>query len=61
MFPAEKLAVVALTLPNRLSLTFSDPRCGRLVEAEGMLAAFFRAGSAGHDEVSLSTHGRSAA
>jgi|SouAtlMetagenome_1021521.scaffolds.fasta_scaffold148286_1 hypothetical protein len=40
MFPAEKLAVVALTLPSRLPLTFSDPRCGRLVEVECMLAAF---------------------
>jgi hypothetical protein len=43
MFPAEKLAVVALTLrppPSRLPLTFSDPRCGRLIEVECMLAAF---------------------
>ena len=40
MFPAENLAVVALTLPSRLPLTFRDPRCGRLVEVERMLHEF---------------------
>ena len=40
MFRAEKLAIVAPDAPPALAAHLDDPRRGRLVEVEWMLAAF---------------------